>query len=88
MRGCMSSNQLVDIGDVGGQSYCTENIAVGCPEYVEPLLIQRGIKAKGQLIMLVEIERQLKETETAYPYQGLFEDEKGGLSLENAFFRN
>jgi hypothetical protein len=37
-------------------------------------------------IEFIKGERQLRETEIAY--QGLFEDEKGGLSLENAFFRN
>lgn len=71
---------------LGRQSHWTESIAVGRPEYVEAFQKQLGIKAKGQEIMPVEGGCQLKETETAY--QGVFDDQEGGLSLENTFFWN
>ena len=47
---------------------------------------QLAIRAKGRDVIAAEAGCQLRETETAN--QGLFEGQKGGLSLENTFFWN
>ena len=71
---------------LGRQSHWTESIAVGCPQYVEALQKQLGIKARGREARPIEGGCQLRETETVY--QGLLGSEKGGLSLENTLFWN
>ena len=71
---------------LGRQSHWTESIAVGCPEYVEALQKQLGIKARGREARPIEGGCQLRETETVY--QGLLGSEKGGLSPENTLFWN
>ena len=68
------------------QNHWTESIAVGSLEYIEALQKPLAIRAKGRDVISVEGGCQLRETETAY--RGLFEGQKGGLSLENTFFWN